>query len=171
MLAGCGGGDDGGKDAHQAPDYVDQTLQGQINGKPWTFASGRITKPRPDETSQRWDVSMLSDARENLCDEFQVRSTNELDVIFSVPALAVARTDMGFGESGQTVTLVDGSLEIPLNTIAVAGFVEFTAVGAATVEGKMVADGDDDDVVNGKFSLTKCCSKDGSAFDYEICKE
>ncbi len=36
---------------------------------------------------------------------------------------------------------------------------------------QMVADGDSDDAVNGKFTLTKCCPKEGDTFSYEVCKE
>lgn len=168
-LSGCGGNDDGDGDGG-APEYVDQNLAGSINAKPWSFVAGRVEKPKAGDTTPRWRFTLISSARENACDDFNIKSENELDVIFSVQNLAVGRTDLSLTEGGQTVTLLDGSLDVPLNIIADRGFLEITAVNAGAVDLEMVAAQDDESSVVGKATVTKCCPLE-SGFDFEVCKE
>lgn len=170
-CAACGSGSGGGS-SDDTPAYVDQMLQGTIGGHAWTAATGRIDKPSEGSTSARWSAQVVSKAIDKVCDGLNLARDDKLSILFSTAAApAVGKVDLSLGENGQTVTLVDGTPEIPMNSIAIKGFLEITAVSAGSVEAKMVADADDQNVAIGKVTLVKCCPKAGDSFTHEICTE
>ncbi len=172
VLVGCGKDDeDEAKTAY--PEFVEQVLSGKIGGKAWSFVAGAIATPAADDASPSWDVTLVSTAKENICSEFLPSAPDKLKVIFGIDGatLAVGKKDLGFGTDSQTITLVDGNVEPTMNSIAVEGFVEVTAIAVDQVQAKMVAHVDDADTVNGTFTMTKCCAKDGDKFNREVCKE
>lgn len=172
LLAGCGTKDDGEK-AEAFPEFVEQVLKGSIGGKAWAFAAGSIAKPTADDTKPSWDVSLVSEAKTDICSEFLPSAADKLKVIFGIDGaeLTVGKKALSLGEDGQTITLVDSNVQPTMNSIAVEGFVEITAITVDQVQGKMVAHVDDSDSVNGSFTMIKCCPKDGDKFYRETCKE
>jgi hypothetical protein len=171
-LTACGSKDDDKKKGGDAPDFVEQTLQGKINGKAWTFAAGRVEKPSADSSDPSWTFELVSEAKTDVCSEFgTVSSSDKLGIIFSTKELAVGRKNLAFSEDGQTITLFDSNEQPTRNSVASDGFLEVTAIAAGSVQGKMVAYFDENDVVNGNFTVTKCCPLASDKFTYEVCKE
>lgn len=149
VVANFGCGDDEGP----AYEFKDQNLQGQINGKSWTFVDGNAEVNSFDDT--RLSIELGAEALEDPCDFFSISG---LRVFFSVKN-EVTLTELNFSlddEGGQTITLFDP--EGNQNIIATAGAIEILTITATEITGKMDAryEGDGGDGVNGNFSVTFC---------------
>lgn len=136
-----------------APGYnfIDKALSGKIEGGSWTFRSGYV------DSSSYEGVKKLSmsfyGVTGDACSDF-------LDgdrVIFSVPMkigvfpLKFSFTDL---EGSQTVTLFDD--ETSMNNIATSGAIEILSISSTSVTGRIDATSDDDNTINGNFTVSFC---------------
>ncbi len=146
-----GGGDDDGVV------FLDQTLQGEINGKAYTLVSGYAEESY--FTPGEYYIELYNIATIGGADPWALGAypfDGYLKVMTSVPA-KVGRTDLIFdlktGES-KTVTLYDPD-DDSLNIIAHIGAVEITAIDteAGPLTGRMAATNDEGDEVNGNFTV------------------
>ena len=125
--------------------YQDQILTGKIAGVDWTLASGSASEAFSD-TEMSIDMFMEMDT--NLCD---FTSPDGNKVLFTIEK-TVGEYELGLLK--QTVTMYDGTT----NFVAIKGAVEILSVDevAGTVEGRMDIKADNDNFLNGNFTLTWC---------------
>ncbi len=145
-LLSCGDDDD---DDDSGADFINQPIQGMINGNDWEASSG-IAGPSPFEEGML-SIEISDMEFEDICDEFILGG---LRVLFSIPN-EVGTYELDFGT--QTITLFDpdGSL----NVIVVDGTVEIQTIDATeggSVTGRIVGESDDENFVNGNFTATYC---------------
>ncbi|MEO9966057.1 MAG: hypothetical protein ABJF11_09725 [Reichenbachiella sp.] len=145
----CSDDDDDGGPAYE---FTNQNLQGQINGKSWSFVEGVAEVSPFDDT--KLSIELGAEELESPCDLFALSG---LRVFFSIPH-EVALTELNFSleEGGQTVTLFDP--DGTLNIIATEGAVEILTITDTEVTGRIDAreGGGGEDGVNGNFSVTYC---------------
>lgn len=150
VLVSCGDDDDG-----PSYEFIDQNLQGEINGQTWSFVDGNAEISVFDDTKLSIELGA-----EELADPCDVFGLSGLTVFFSI-ANEVGLTELNFtfDENGQTVTLYDpdGSQ----NFIATAGAVEILTITETEVTGRIDAryEGEDGNSVNGNFSVTFCADE------------
>ena len=140
-------------------EFIDQNLQGTIDGLPYTFGEGTADAVNIDgENELSFD---LLDADENftaVCDLFGFG--DEVSILFSTPN-EVGLYELFFDLSsfdGQTVTLLNPNGEggVPNNIIASTGAVEILTITDSEVTGRIDARFDGDNTVNGNFTVIFC---------------
>lgn len=154
MLGSCAEGGSGGGGGGSVV-FLDRTLQGNFNGKAYTFVSGYAAKNYFDAGA--YDLWLYNKAPASGVDPWTYGAypfSGYLEVMATVPA-AVGRTDLYWDTStgeNETVTLYDPD-DNSYNIIATIGAVEITAIdtAAGTVTGRIAADGGGGDEVNGNF--------------------
>ena len=157
--SGSGGGDDGddGDDEGAEVVFLDQNLQGEFNGKTYTFVSGYAEDSYFEAGS--YDLELYNIEPEEGLDPWAPTAypfDGYLQVMATVPA-EIGRTDLFIdltaGES-KTVTLFDPD-DNSLNIIAHIGAVEITEIdtAAGTLSGRIAASNGDGDEVNGNFTV------------------
>lgn len=138
-LNACGGGGNW--------EVTDQPLQGMIGGASWTFRSGETDSFLSDETD--FFASLYSEDYE-ACGYSWPEGAK---MLASVP-LEPGEYDFGWSRN---VTFVTGPGE---NLISLDGGIVIDEVTATTVSGGMVAEFDNDNYVDGNFTLTICEEED-----------
>ncbi len=130
-------------------EYIDQDLAGKIGGNDWTIVSGTVTLSSGNLTFILYKVAASAG---DPCGLGAYSGPNET-AIFIVND-AIGTYNLG---STQVTTLFDGST----NYIAMDGFIELTIIDKTTignkrVEGKLVADYNNENYVTGNFTATYC---------------
>ena len=142
-----------GEDEENGPsfEFINQNLQGSINGETWNFESGDAGESTFDEG--QLFVTLYGTMVEDPCEAFGVVGNS---VFFSIPnEIGVHELHLNFEEgSGQTATLFDDSET--LNIIATEGAIELISNTNGTLTGRMDARGNDNSAVNGNFSVPIC---------------
>ena len=129
------------------PAFLDQDVSGQIGGEDWTYLSGRASLDQDGEYS----VSLFSEDTDTPCIH---AGFDENKIICDLPD-EVASFQLGLGSL--TVTLVeDRGDEAPMNYIAATGTVEILEIGDTELVGRMDIEADDENWVNGNFTLPLC---------------
>jgi hypothetical protein len=159
LLAACPSpsSDSGGDDADY-PDFIDQNLQGEFNGKEFSFVSGYAEESIFEDGA--YDLQLYNTAPEAGLDPWSLLAYpdgHDLEVMVTVPGEVNTTEfywDMDTGES-QTATLVDWNESPVLNIIVTSGAVEITEIDLAdgTLTGRMVATDGEGNEVNGNFTL------------------
>lgn len=156
-LSACdasGGSDDDGGEVV----FLDQNLQGEFNGKAYTFVSGYAEESY--FTAGEYDIDLYNIEPGVGKDPWDIGAYPfggvYLKVMATVPA-KVGRTDLYFDKKtweNKTVTLYDPT-DNSLNILAHIGAVEITAIDttAGTLTGRIAASNGEGDEVNGNFTV------------------
>jgi len=140
LLAACGGGT-------SVDDIADQAPQGKVAGASWTMKSAVVT-----DDGERFSVSLYP-IEVMACDSFAQADTH---ILFSSPKTAgeyplkLELTDLN---GSQTITFVTGPGE---NVIASEGVLNVESVSADKVTIGLLAEADDANTINGKFTTSIC---------------
>jgi hypothetical protein len=170
-VTSCGKSEDAdaGGDADVVPEHKDQSLQGRISGVDLNFKGGRVRQPFSNRRDQiNWEFTFVGSESENPCDEFVMMGDDGFSVIFSDEPKP-GKTN--FGLSTQNITLVDSNKDPIMNTIVTSGWIEYTKIEAGSVSGKIIGRYNDDNFINGNFTIPRCCRQAGSDLEFEACKE
>lgn len=147
LTLACSDDDEG-----PAYEFKDQVIQGQINGKPWSFVEGSAEISPFDDSDL--SIELGAEDLEDPCDIF---GSSGLRVFFTITnKVGLTELNFSFEEGGQTVTLFDP--EGTLNIIATTGAVEILSISNTEVSGRIDAryEGDSGDGVNGSFTVPFC---------------
>lgn len=140
------------KDDEPGPsfEFKNQDLQGMINGTAWEIASGYAEDSPWEDTDL--SIELTNVFYDDPCSEFIL---DGIQVFFDIPK-EVGVYELKLATDGQTITLYDpdGSL----NTIVVEGAVEITSISDSEVSGRIDGRSDDDNHVNGNFTVPFCPS-------------
>ena len=134
VITSCGGDDDSGP----SYDFIDQNLQGTIDGLSFTFGEGTVEETTIEgEQMISFDLYHASEEFTDVCDFFGFG--DEVSVFFFAPAeVGIYELSLDLSTfSGQTVTLFnpDGAV----NNIASIGAVEILTITDTEVTGRMDA--------------------------------
>ncbi|WP_422360808.1 hypothetical protein [Reichenbachiella sp.] len=149
LVFSCGDDDEG-----PAYDFKDQTAQGLINGKSWSFVSGRSSV-----SNGELSVSLGADTDYVPCESFSINGLNIFFTVDNEVGLYELKFDFEDLDNSQTATFYDpDGGEFGLNIIAVEGAIEILSVSSSEVRGRLdIRDGDDNSSsVNGNFTVTLC---------------
>lgn len=142
-----------GKDEDAGPSYsfIDQNLQGTVDGIPFTLKGGTFEDGFEDGEIfiDLYDINEQGE----VCDLF---FGEHVSVFFSIPN-AIGLYELSFNLNsfdGRTVTLYNP--DNSLNTIATEGAVEILSISATEVTGRLDARADENNAVNGNFSAVLC---------------
>lgn len=145
IFSGCSDDEESGP----SYEFLDQNLQGSINGVDFALGDG-VVELSDDELT----FDLYSDMEpEAGCDIF---IGDHVRVFFDSPN-KVGLTELSFDFStfsGQTITLFDPDGNV--NLIATEGALEITSITETTVTGKIDARSADGDAINGNFTATFC---------------
>lgn len=155
--------DDDNNGSSPSLSFKDQNLSGKIESNDWELGYGYYRESLADDGS--FSIEMYSEVLEDSCRGAGFGAVYQ-SIIFSLEGddLKEGNTinlslDLSSGE-GQTVTLVDAPEDGAFtNTICTQGKIEILSVsdeGEKIVTGRMVARDDDNNQVNGNFSIHKC---------------
>jgi hypothetical protein len=140
------------EDPKPAYNFVDQDLSGKIENEAWTFGDGyaAVTGAGADA---KMHITLLKEVEGEGCD---IIPTGDM-VIFTLPfatGLETLLLDFNNLENSRTVTLFDE--EQTLNSIATQGAVEITSISDTEVVGRIDAQADNGNYVNGNFAVSLC---------------
>jgi len=143
-------------DSGPSYDFVDQNLQGSIDGIPFELGQGivELTTSFEEEEQLSFDLFDVDESQADFCDFFGFG--DEVSVFFSIDR-AVGIYELSFdlnSFSGQTITLFnpDGAV----NNIASIGAVEILTITDEQVTGRIDATLDSESTINGNFTATFC---------------
>ena len=148
LLAGiisCGGD----SEDCPSPTFKSQTLQGKISGADWIFETGSAEESFFD--SEKISIELTDQSFASPCDEFSFGGNV---ILFSVDnAVGVYTVCFNLDATeNQTFTLYDGST----NNIITNGGIEITSISASSVSGKLTGSIDDQNFVDGTFTVPFC---------------
>lgn len=135
-----------------AYDFKDQELSGFIEGVNWMYGDGYATTTGEGATS-KMHITLVLPSEDEGCDIMPEGDR----VFFSFPLQAgihVLKLDFNDVENSRTVTLFDS--EEVMNVIATEGAVEITSITETHITGRIDARADEDNFVNGNFSVPLC---------------
>lgn len=147
LFTSCGNDDEAGP----TYSFINQNLQGTIDGIPFTLKGGRFEDGfEENEISiDLYDTNEQGDICSILFGEF-------VNVFFSIPR-AVGLYELSFNLDsfdGRTVTLYNP--DNSLNIIATEGAVEILSISDTQVTGRMDVRFDEENAVNGNFTVELC---------------
>lgn len=136
--------------------FLNQDLQGMIDGNAWTYTAGTFENSYWD--SLEFDIDLFDTTGANItgsiCDVFS--SSFDYKVMFSCP-MQVGLYELNFDwTSGQTITLVDWTADPVNNIICSEGAIEIVSVNDSVLTGKIDARFDAASYINGNFTVTFC---------------
>lgn len=148
LFASCSSSED------EAPAYnfTNQDLAGVIEGVSWTYGDGYADVTGEGENA-KLHVTLLLPSEGEGCDILADGDRT----MFSFPRYAglhILKFDYNDVENSRTVTLFDD--EETMNVIATQGAVEITSITDTEVKGRIDARADDDNFVNGNFTVPLC---------------
>lgn len=127
--------------------YDTKPTNGVVAGQPWAFVSG-VARPSAMDPD-RLSISLYGIPVEDPCGF----NFPEQQVMTSVPT-RLGETILGEGEPMATVTFYNSADNS--NLISLDGRIEITSYDAQQVSGRIVSVYDDQNQVNGIFSVTMC---------------
>jgi hypothetical protein len=154
ILVSCEKDDDNDDNNIIDPAYtfLDQVLQGEIEGEAWMLKAGSANESWSDSTSLY--VEMFAMESDNPCSDFDLDGNR---VIFHVPfAPGLYELILDWTEDSQTITLFHD--ESGMNTVATKGAVEIISIDEVNgvMEGRIAAEADVGNFVNGNFTINFC---------------
>lgn len=136
------------------------TLSGKIGNKNWTFVTGRATPSLTD--SSKSSVTLISESNESPCSAFILSSSDSVLVMFSTKNEVAQLTF----DNNTNATLYDGKT----NQISIDGGIAIDEITTSKIKGRLNANVDSENYVNGTFEIPRCCKKAENQFEYELCK-
>lgn len=153
MVISCSKDDDDDDVSGYQYSFIDQNLQGEIDGKAWVFVAGNAEES--SFTEGHLSIDLYPEALDNPCD--WVWDVDK--IIFEIPAEeAIHELYFSWGsEDAFTVTFVKDSV-VPMNYIAIQGAVEIVNISEMddTITCRMDVKIDDNTYANGNFSIALC---------------
>lgn len=149
FLMNCGGDDDITPAGYEY-EFINQDLQGKINGQSWSYVDGVAEEDWVDASQERFEIG--AEEMTDPCNEF----VDGLRVLFSTPS-AVGIYELrpiGHDDGSYLVNLFDPAET--LNIFAGQGAIEILTLTDTEVTGRMDVYFDDDTHVNGNFTLPYC---------------
>jgi len=146
FVSACGDDDE---EAGTSVNFLDQNVQGQIDGVSFSLGEGRADVINDELSIDFFDANEQID---DVCDFFGFG--DEINVFFTVPnEVGLFPLNFDFTSGGQTVTFFnpDGNL----NIFASDGAIEILTITDTQVTGRIDARAGDD-AINGNFTLTIC---------------
>ena len=146
IFSSCSKDEDNGP----AYEFLDQDLQGTIDGEAFVFGDGIVSS-----SDGELSFDLLSDMEtESACEQFGFGDF--VSVFFTIPeAEGIVELSLNLQSfEGQTVTMFNP--ETSLNVIATEGAVEITSITETSVSGKMDVKYDGENFVNGNFTAVFC---------------
>lgn len=150
LIFSCGDDDDDGP----AYDFKDQTATGSINGKSWTFVSGRA-----DISDGTISIDLSADSDAVPCTTFSFDGPYIFFYIDNEIGVTELKFDFDDLDNSKTATFYDPDEgDFGLNIIAVEGAIEILSVSESEVTGRLdIRDGNDNSSsVNGTFTVEIC---------------
>lgn len=146
--------DDEEDDPVNKPDYsfIDQNLQGEIEGEAWELLAGSAINSFGDTTTLY--VEMFAMASDNPCADFNLDGNR---VIFHIPkAEGLYELSFDWSENSQTITLYHDATGV--NAVASEGAIEITLIDEVNglYEGRVVAEAGAGNSINGNFRIPFC---------------
>lgn len=140
--------------------FATTVLSGKIGNKSWTFVSGRATPSLSDPAKS--SVTLIAESNESPCSAFILKSSDSVSVLFST------KNEVGqFTFDNHTnATLYDGTT----NQISFEGGIAIDEITTSKIKGRLNANVDSENNVNGTFEIPRCCKKADNQFEYEVCK-
>jgi hypothetical protein len=139
-------------DPKPAYEFKNQTATGEIEGESWVFVEGKA-----EDAGENLSFDLMLDQAEAPCDIF---GFPEGDVVFFTIPNAVGLYKLKFSLSGGTdiltATLFD--VEGTLNVVATEGAIEILSITDTQVTGRLDIRSDEDNYINGNFTVTLCSS-------------
>ncbi|HEY8513301.1 MAG TPA: hypothetical protein VIL31_15190 [Cyclobacteriaceae bacterium] len=132
--------------------FKDQDAAGEIEGVEWAYADG-YAATTGEGTSKKLHITLVLPHEAQGCD---ILPEGDF-VLFSIPAikgLYTLKLDFNNPENSYTVTLFDS--DESMNVIAGKGAVEILSITESEVTGRIDARADDENYVNGNFSIPLC---------------
>jgi hypothetical protein len=133
--------------------FVDQEMQGKIGGEAWTLNAGKGEVSYFDTT--RLSLNFYVEESADPCNE----GLSGNMVMCSVPPkVGLYEFSFSFSGEGENQTATLYHLETSMNTIATEGAIEITLIDEENgiIKGRISAEVDDDDFVNGNFIISYC---------------
>jgi len=155
LMTSCG---DDNENSGPDYDFIDQNLQGRIDGLEYVFDEGRAEESFFTNGSLSIDLFDVSEViTEDICD---FGFGDEIQVTFEIPD-ETGLFELSFDLSsfdGLVVNLLnpDGEDGIPQNNLASIGAVEILEISESSVSGRIDARLDSDNQVNGNFTAIYC---------------
>lgn len=146
IIGSCS--DDGEKPVYE---FKEQPLSGKIGGAPWSYSAGIVSVTGEGEEGAL-HIDLLTDVKDP-CAAFPGGD----QVFFSVPnatGVYPLQFDSEDWMNSQTITLFDQ--EETANNIATEGAVEILSIRDTEVSGRIVAQIEGGDFVNGHFTVSFC---------------
>lgn len=138
-------------------EFKNQVLQGQIEGEPWVFGSGKFKLDTFFVKEGEFKVDLYPISDSNICDYFFNPDTDR--VFFTVP-LVIGINELNLDFSGttnnETITLLENATFT--NVVCNKGAYEVLRVDTAggTMELKIDARYDDHNFINGNCTVSYC---------------
>lgn len=145
--------DDGSCKYNYQYSFKTHTAQGKINGKAWEMKAGGAEVDFWDSTDIT--IDLFNTDTFSVCDAFISQATK---VIATLPKeLGVREFKFSFSDpAAQTATLIYYEETTPFNIIAIDGAIELMSIGDSVITGRIDAYVDEDNYVNGVFTLDFC---------------
>ncbi len=133
--------------------FLDQEMQGKIEGDNWSLTVGTAEVSVWDSTLL--DLSFHVDSSDDPCNDWQLQGNKIIGTVPNAVGLYPFNFDFS-GDDNMTITLFHS--ETSMNIIATEGAIEITLIDIANgvVEGRVATTVDDDNFVNGNFSIIYC---------------
>ena len=153
-FSSCDPGSGGpGDDSSGDTGFIDQNLQGKINGKTYAFVSGEVEESPFNPGSLDFDLYNIP--RDDTL-PFGYPFGGYLKVMFNVPA-QVGKTSLFWNLStgeNETLTLYDPDAG-SYNHIVTEGSIEILTLTDTEITGRIWANGDTENTVNGNFTVPR----------------
>lgn len=150
VFFSCGDDDDDGP----AYDFKDQIAQGTINGKSWTFESGRA-----EISNGELSIDLSADSESIPCETFFFDGLIIFFYIDNETGTTELNFDLNDFDNSKTATFYDPEDgESGLNIIATEGAIEILSITDTEITGRLdIRDGyDNSSSVNGNFTIELC---------------
>lgn len=130
--------------------FKNQTATGKIEGVSWTFVEGKA-----EDDGDNFSIELMLDQTDSPCDVFAFPDGDL--VMFTIPnvvGLYKLKFSLSGGSDLRTATLFDS--EETLNIIATEGAIEILTITASEVTGRLDVRSDDNNYINGNFTVSLC---------------
>lgn len=153
-FVACNKDDDDDTDNTPTPTYnfLNQPLQGEIAGVPWTYVTSKTDTSFLGSQDTAW-ATLYGAAASNPCNTFQPISDQVLCQIPLEVGVHEFFLDLQAFE-GYTATLYDTASG--LNNIAVEGAIEVLGIVGNTIDAQMDLTIDAENFINGRFTVELC---------------
>lgn len=170
-LGACGSSksdDSGSGSAESTLDgiFSKTAVKGKFGGTAWTYASGRaLPTGSGSGDTQLYTIELVSEAVEDPCSKYNFEAADKKKVTLVTP-MAVAEQTL---DKTHPAAFLDNSGTSAKATTVTEGKSKIVEKSKAQVRGRLTAEKDADNTVNGTFTISLCCDADDGV-TYQACK-